>query len=57
MSDNGKRPEGSGMRSFSMIPKATQEWMERRCEGFGDATSRPAGKPKDGVTYGKGKAA
>jgi hypothetical protein len=53
MSDNGNRPRA---QSLSKIPKATQAWMERRCEAFGDATSRPAGKPKDGVTYGKGKA-
>jgi hypothetical protein len=51
MTENGKRPE-----SFSMIPKATQKWMERRSEAFQIATSSKAGKPPDGVTYGKGKA-
>lgn len=32
---------------------AHAEYLERRATAIAEATSRPAGKPKDGATYGK----
>lgn len=50
---SGSRSERG--ESHSGISAATAAYLERRAHAFAEATSRPPGKPPDGVTYGKGK--
>lgn len=53
------RPVKDGRRFCSMgrpgERACADKAMVARALAFGDATSRPAGKPRDGVTYGTGK--
>ncbi len=42
-----------GRRFCSMA--CAEGWLLYRSTEFAEATSRKPGKPKDGVTYGKGK--
>ena len=51
MTDVGK--PGRGYRG--QLSPAVIRWMEERSVAFGNATSSARGKPRDGVTYGKGK--
>jgi hypothetical protein len=55
------RPVKAGRRFCSMgsraAPGCADEAMVARSLAFADATSKAAGKPPDGVTYGAGKSA